>query len=676
MGTYNVLDKNLKEVLLGQYVSEQVKAIDDNFKSLGSISEDLDDKITTVKNEAHRSVSYATLEELVDTVNTLAKNAFNVADNMFIKELNVPDFWVSEIKDTQKTATVADFGSSDYNNVQVGYFVLNKLETQKVDMTNAVTADDNLTADEIMLGAGNKKAKTSGKKIVTTMDGYDTSVPTSKAVETRLIAVQNSLNTSINNIINGTTTVGKAKNDSDGNAINTTYEKKANKATDLSTTFTDDTKYPSAKATKSYVDTSITSAKTSIASTYQTIANMEKGNAVSNDANKTKYPSSYTVYTWVTSVTDGIKDTITKSIEDLTEDIKDGTVVAGKAKSDQKGNVIDTTYATKEELNGISQTAGKIDSIDFVTGSNTTGYVVPITNKVAKPKVTGSGVDVILNSTEGIKIKTNANYTVGAIKVNDKAIKGIATPTDDSAGGTYSDVNIPIVSGDPDTTTVTTDDTGKTTITALGKVRDVTVNGSSVVSNGTANIEISDLEGELVFVPTSDSRWTTLGGDYCIKMLAKEDLHFAAYNSSGYQVVVQEQLSSVDGQNYIYINFGATKPTYTVTLRKIKGNAVSTSGGSSNHLYQHKIYVQFSNEQGFFYLNIYNSSATKYTEPNKVEWGQVPVNGLVLVSSVWYSISYIAYDNTSMSIIYNGNNRASVDFMNLYIVEDTVTQIF
>lgn len=566
MGTYNVLDKNLKEVLLGQYVSEQVKAIDDNFKSLGAISEDLDDKITTVKNEAHKSVSYATLEELVDTVNTLAKNSFNVADNMFIKELNVPDFWVSEIKDTQKTATVADFGSSEYNNVQVGYFVLNKLETQKVDMTNAVTADSNLTADEIMLGAGNKKAKTSGKKIVTTMDGYDTSVPTSKAVETRLTAVQNSLNTSINNIINGTTAVGKAKNDGDGNPINTTYEKKANKAIDLSTTFTDDTKYPSAKATKSYVDTSIANAKTSIESTYQTIANMEKGDAVSYDATKTKYPSSYTVYTWVTS--------IANSINDLTEDVKDGTVLAGKAKADQNGNVIDTTYATKTELENVSQTAGKIDSIDFVTGTATTGYIVPIANKVAKPKVTGSGVDIITNSTDGIKIKTNASNTVGAITVNGKKPIHTSTPTSDGGGGTYAAVNIPIVSGDANTTTVTTDDTGKTTITALGKVRDVQVNGTSVVSNGIANITVDNLEGELEIVQTTDSRWTTKGGNHCLKMLVKDDLHFVAYNSVGNQLVTQEEILSEDGQFYVYINFGATKPTYPVTLRKIKGNAV------------------------------------------------------------------------------------------------------
>lgn len=701
MGTYNVLDKNLKEVLLGQYVSEQVKAIDDNFKSLGAISEDLDDKITTVKNEAHKSVSYATLEELVDTVNPLAKNSFNVADNIFIKELNVPDFWVSEIKDTQKTATVADFGSSDYNNVQVGYFVLNKLETQKVDMTNSVTADSNLTADEIMLGAGNKKAKTSGKKIVTTMDGLDTSVPTSKAVETRLTTVQNSINASINNIINGTTTVGKATNDSDGNKISTTYEKKANKATDLSTAFTDDTKYPSAKATKSYVDTSVANAKTSIASTYQTIANMEKGTAVSNDETKTKYPSSYTVYTWVTSVTNSIKDTIAKSIDELTSDIKDGTVVASKAKADQKGNVIDTTYATKDELSEVSKTAGKIDSIDFVTGTQTTGYVVPITDKVAKPKVIGSGVDVVLGSADGIKIKTKASNTVGAITVNGKKPTHTSTPTSDDNGGSYASVNLKIVSADESTTKVATDDDGTVTIAALGKVRDVKVNGASVVDtvNGTANIEIDDLEGEFETITSSDSRWISDGTNYLLKLPIATDTHYSLYNAAQLQMVVQEQADPTSGYNVI--NVGTTKPS-TCYLRKIKGNAVGTSGGTTTYLYNvtYDTNGSYTIEGYSGVSNIVNAlmsvhfTALSQTDYGNITSGQpnvtalsefcsshgnsVPVSGIIVDTNdgIFLPISAISTDDGGylhMTTANGKNYKVHLDYVSEYRTKSTLT---
>lgn len=368
--------------------------------------------------------------------------------------------------------------------------------------------------------------------------------------------------------------------------------------------------------------------------------------------------------------------------------VKPITLTVGKAYSDAEGNTITSTYATKTELNNIAATAGKIDSIDFVTGTATTGYVVPITDKVAKPKIIGSGVDIITSS-DGVKIKSKASNTVGEIKVNGAKPTHTSTVVD-SNGGTYSSVNLEIVSGDTSTTTVSTDsNTGKTTITALGKVRDVTVNGSSVVTDGTAAITIDDLEGDIINIFSSDagtwdgttiSKWGTIadssGTYYAIQIPIKYATTFEVYPmGTGKAIVTQNMITTMSGDTVVQILVGASKDNLGYVLRKIKGNAVSTSG-SSNHLYQHKIYVQLPNNQGFFYLNIYNSSATEYTEPNKVEWGQIPVNGVVLVSSVWYSISYIEYDNTSMSIHYNGKNSASTDYANLTIVTDTVTQIF
>lgn len=216
----NGTSATLEDILLGQTVSGQVNKIQSNFKALNTVVEALDDRVTTVKNEAHKSVSYDTIDDMVTAVKALGNTAFNVADNIFIVATDVPDFWISAIKTTAVTnVTAADLSANGYNNVQVGYYVLNKLETQKVDLTNAVTTNETaLTANNILLGNGSKLVKNSGVSITTGgtngstwSSASNSNVPTSLAVENRIVSVQNSLNTSINNIIDGTTSAGKTK---------------------------------------------------------------------------------------------------------------------------------------------------------------------------------------------------------------------------------------------------------------------------------------------------------------------------------------------------------------------------------------------------------------------------------------------------------------------------------
>lgn len=565
---YTVLDKQLNDILLGQYVSEQVGYIDSNFKALGTSVETLDDKITTVKNEAHKSVSYESIDAMVDAVKALGNDAFNVADNIFIVATDVPDFWISEIKTTAVTnVTAADVAGANYSNVQVGYYVLNKLETQKVDITNAVTTDETaLTANNILLGNGNKKLKNSSKSIVTTMDGLDTSVPTSKAVETRLTSVQSSLNSSINNIINGTTTVAKA---------------------------TTATKLGSSTVGSSTKPIYLSSGTATEGSTYA------GGTAVTlNGSSKSASTASF--YAPTTAGTSG--QLLESSGSSAPTWVNPSSLTVGsatKATQDASGNVITSTYATKSELEEVANTAGKIDSITFVTSNTNTEYAAPITDKVAKPKVTGSGVDIVMNSTDGIKIKTKASNTVGSITVNDNALTYTTKSTSDGLGGTYASVNIPIVSGDTETTSVTTGTDGTTTITALGKVRDVTVNGSSVVESGTAAITIDELEGDIINVLSSDtgtwdgttiSKWSTYSSSgtsyYAIQIPINYATTFEVYAASnGKAIVTQNIITSISSGTVIYILVGTTKDSVGYTLRKVKGNAVSTSGSSKKYLY-------------------------------------------------------------------------------------------
>ena len=65
--------------------------------------------------------------------------------------LQVPDLWISGIESTSQTYTyttdeafTTELNTNGY--VQVGYYKLSALETQKVDLTNYVTFDDYSTA--------------------------------------------------------------------------------------------------------------------------------------------------------------------------------------------------------------------------------------------------------------------------------------------------------------------------------------------------------------------------------------------------------------------------------------------------------------------------------------------------------------------------------------------------
>lgn len=82
--------------------------------------------------------------ETFDDMQTYLKNANNselkIGDNLYIKALNVPDYWVSTILD---------------NNIGTyGYYQVAQLETQKVDLSNIYTIPQ---TDELL----NKKANAS-----------------------------------------------------------------------------------------------------------------------------------------------------------------------------------------------------------------------------------------------------------------------------------------------------------------------------------------------------------------------------------------------------------------------------------------------------------------------------------------------------------------------------------
>ena len=102
--------------------------------------------------------SFSTIQALVTALNGYSNTEINVGSNLYVQALNVPDFWVYERSETNTPysyTTDQDLINSINQNgyVQIGYYKISKLETEKVDLTNYY---DKLQIDSFVLGLSNR----------------------------------------------------------------------------------------------------------------------------------------------------------------------------------------------------------------------------------------------------------------------------------------------------------------------------------------------------------------------------------------------------------------------------------------------------------------------------------------------------------------------------------------
>jgi hypothetical protein len=111
----------------------------------------------------------------------------------------------------------------------------------------------------------------------------------------------------------------------------------------------------------------------------------------------------------------------------------------------------------------------------------------------------------------------------------------------------------------------------------IGKVKDVKVNGTSVLnSEGVAVVTIEELNSGYVSIVTTDSRWTTQtvnGTVYQAIKVEKTNTAIEVYNASGQRIVAQ----NVFDDSYLYICVGTAK--IACTLRTIGGQSLGGSIG-------------------------------------------------------------------------------------------------
>lgn len=143
----------------GQDGHTPVKYVDywttqDKQEIVTDVETDLQPTITAIQNTANtaksiaeganQSLSFSNYQAMITAFNSLANNVYNVGQNIMIITLNVPDLWISSIESTSQTYTYTTdeaFTTALATNgyVQVGYYRLSALETQKVDLTNYYT---------------------------------------------------------------------------------------------------------------------------------------------------------------------------------------------------------------------------------------------------------------------------------------------------------------------------------------------------------------------------------------------------------------------------------------------------------------------------------------------------------------------------------------------------------
>ena len=83
---------------------------------------------TEAKNIAQwksKASVFETQNDMLTALEAAAKDAYNIGDNLLIKETGVPDYWVS--------------GILDDNTGSAGYFTISPLESEKVDLTDYPT---------------------------------------------------------------------------------------------------------------------------------------------------------------------------------------------------------------------------------------------------------------------------------------------------------------------------------------------------------------------------------------------------------------------------------------------------------------------------------------------------------------------------------------------------------
>ena len=112
--------------------------------------ENIAENAKVIAEGASQALNYLDYEDMVNNFNAFDKNKFNTGRNIMIKKLNVPDAWIYGLSEEYVEYTyttdedLINLLISD-RGLQVGYYILSPLETQKVDLTDYAKKEQFIT---------------------------------------------------------------------------------------------------------------------------------------------------------------------------------------------------------------------------------------------------------------------------------------------------------------------------------------------------------------------------------------------------------------------------------------------------------------------------------------------------------------------------------------------------
>ena len=123
----------------------------------------------------NKAVTFYDLTAMVVELPTYGNTILKIGDNLYIKQTNVPDYWVSEVYDTFVEYTYISDEQTilDINNgIQIGYYGLAVLETNKVEVSNNYTDLENKPTINGVELSGNKTGADLGLGTLSSYGGF------------------------------------------------------------------------------------------------------------------------------------------------------------------------------------------------------------------------------------------------------------------------------------------------------------------------------------------------------------------------------------------------------------------------------------------------------------------------------------------------------------------------
>lgn len=176
--------------------------------------------VDTLYEGAQKALAYTNYSAMITTFNALASDVYKVGQNVYVQTLNVPDLWVYSVEASSSTYTyiddatfVNDLLTNGY--VQVGYYRLAYLETNKVDLTNYVTTNtaQTITAQKTFdnqVTFTNSSAQGTNSLSIKNDNGYNAKIKMGSAENIRLMTSGTYFGTAIGPISDNTYDLGES----------------------------------------------------------------------------------------------------------------------------------------------------------------------------------------------------------------------------------------------------------------------------------------------------------------------------------------------------------------------------------------------------------------------------------------------------------------------------------